>query len=125
MERLLEQMVERDEAARQEAKEEKAKLIAQIEKQRDEMDLLRNKLTATPPQGAISDDQLTALQARLMALHDAQLLSDEELFVLEDFCADFVELQSTVAMMATIDYSLAAATTKAPQARLSFREDGE
>eukprot|EP01051_Picozoa_sp_SAG22_P029148 SAG22_NODE_10659_length_522_cov_1.184397_1_plen_77_part_10 len=77
MERLLEQMVERDEAARQEAKEEKAKLIAQIEKQRDEMDLLRNKLTATPPQGAISDDQLTALQARLMALHDAQLLSDE------------------------------------------------
>ena len=41
---------------------------------------------------AISGRQLAGLQARLEALRDAELLTDEELHVLEDICGDFVEL---------------------------------
>ena len=40
---------------------------------------------------AVSDAQATALQSRLEALHAAKLLSDEELYALEDCVADFFE----------------------------------
>ena len=40
---------------------------------------------------AVSDAQATALQSRLEALHAAKLLSDDELYALEDCVADFVE----------------------------------
>ena len=46
------------------------------------------------PQEAISDEQLSVLQARLEAVHASKLLSDDEFFLLEDLVADFVELQS-------------------------------
>ena len=52
-------------------------------------------MTATPAP-AISDEELIALQARLEALHAAELLAEAELFVVEDLIADFVELQATV-----------------------------
>jgi hypothetical protein len=51
---------------------------------------------AATQQAAVSDDELTALQTRLVSLHAAKLLQDEELFVLEDLIADFVELGGTV-----------------------------
>ena len=41
--------------------------------------------------------QLASLQARLAAVHDAKLLSDEEYFVAEDLCADYLDLQSSMA----------------------------
>ena len=56
---------------------------------------LRSEMTARDRQ-AIADEQLSALQARLGALHTAKLLTDEQLFVAEDLCADFVELQAAV-----------------------------
>jgi hypothetical protein len=40
--------------------------------------------------------QLARLQSRLAAVHSAQLLSDEEYFVAEDLCADYLELQSSM-----------------------------
>ena len=48
----------------------------------------RAELTAVPAQEAISDAQLAALQVRLEALHSAQLLSDEEMWAVEDLIAD-------------------------------------
>ena len=41
-----------------------------------------------PAREAISEAQLEALQARLHALHASQLLSDDELFSIEDVIAD-------------------------------------
>ena len=35
---------------------------------------------------------LAALQSRLEAIHAAKLLTDDELFALEDICADFIAL---------------------------------
>ena len=45
---------------------------------------------------AITADELSSLQARLEALHAAQLLADEELYASEELCADLLELQSSV-----------------------------
>ena len=89
MTRLLEQAVERDEAARQSAATEMASMRVEIAE-------LREALT---PQGAISDQQLSALQQRLEGMHAAKLLSDDEMFALEDLCADYVELQSSVGVV--------------------------
>ena len=43
-----------------------------------------------------TDDELAALQQRATKLHAAQLLADEELYAVEDLCADYVELQASV-----------------------------
>ena len=40
---------------------------------------------------AVSDDQLSALQARLAAFHEARLLTGDEIFRLEGLCADFAD----------------------------------
>jgi hypothetical protein len=57
---------------------------------------LREDTAPREKEPAITDDALASLQARMEALHSAQLLADEELHVLEDLFADFVELQATV-----------------------------
>lgn len=49
------------------------------------------------PTAVISDEQLSALQARLLAMHAAELLQDEELYHLEDVCADFIAIRSALA----------------------------
>jgi hypothetical protein len=87
------------------------RLEAKLHTQQQEMDKLREEnvqariqaavQAAQEPQDAVSDEQLAALQTRLESLHEAKLFSDDELFVLEDLCADFVELQSTVGSLAS------------------------
>ena len=72
--------------AKLEEKERESK--AEIARLREEMNLQQRE--------AITADELFALQARLEALHAAQLLADEELHLVEDLCADFVELQAAV-----------------------------
>ena len=47
------------------------------------------------PKEVISAEQVDAVTARLEALHAAQLLSDDELFALEDCVADFIEAQAS------------------------------
>ena len=64
-----------------EAKQEVEQLEAKIE-----------KLMA--PQEAVSDQQVEAVTARLQAVHAAQLLSDDELFAVEDAIADFLEVKA-------------------------------
>ena len=43
--------------------------------------------------------QTAALQSRLGVLHAAELLSDDELFSLEDLTADHVEVEATTGMI--------------------------
>ena len=76
-------------------KEARLEMETKIAEAKADMDQLRSEMTARDRQ-AIADEQLSALQARLGALHTAKLLTDEQLFAAEDLCADFVELQATV-----------------------------
>jgi len=73
---------------------------AKMEQQRKELEVKmeqqKAELTALPP-AAITDEQLAALQARIEGLHAAKLLTDDELFVVEDIVADYVELTMSVA----------------------------
>ena len=80
-------MLEREEKLRQE-------MEAQMQALREE---LREELTPRP---AVTEEQLATLQSRLEAMRAAQLLTDEELFALEDLCADHVQAQaSTIAVL--------------------------
>jgi hypothetical protein len=69
---------------RRETEQHRAEMRAEMKQQRQEL----------TPSEAISAKQLATLQARLEAVHQAKLLSDEELFVLEDICADYAELKT-------------------------------
>ena len=90
---LVAVLLTREDKIRQEAKAEKAeigaKMEAKLQKMREDM----------APKEAVPEAQIAALQARLAALHDAQLLSDEELFSVEDAIADFVELTSLMGVI--------------------------
>ena len=118
---LLEQQKEirREMEAGQKATEAKAK--ADLEKLREEM-------TPPEPAPAITEEELATLQARVQALHAAQLLADEELFVAEDLCADYLELQASVpsggvltqeAIQTCVGHSYAAAAKLLKLVRLS------
>ena len=112
---FTEKQLERDDKTRQEARAERAeqkqemehvrqemeaKMEAKLEKARQEMqskvEQVEEKLT---PAAAITGEQIASLGARLEALHGAELLSDEELFTLEDTVADYVELQSSMGVV--------------------------
>ena len=101
---LVEVLLAREDKIRQEAKEEKAAQEAKYEKLRQEMDAkidakveqMREQMREDmKPKPALSPSQIDALQTRIEALRVAELLSDEELFVLEDIVADFVELEAS------------------------------
>ena len=83
------------EAARETARAVEAKLQAQQAVQAA-VEEARPKL----PHESISEEQLAALQARLQALHDAQLLTDEERDAIEDTVADCIEAMETAVVSA-------------------------
>ena len=84
---------------RDEAKADQAKAQAEMELAQTE---LREEMEARlAPKEAISAERLAALEARLEALHAAQLLTDEEFFALEDLCADYLEVQTFAAGVLT------------------------
>lgn len=76
-------------------------LQAQHEKQQAQLQELEIKLREelAPPllQEAIPTEQVTALQARLHALHTAQALTADEYYTLEDMCSDWVVLRASMA----------------------------
>jgi len=87
------------EQQRQEAKAERAAMEARLDAKDVKMEQQRKEMEerlAAPPPAAITEEQLTALQARIEGLHAAKLLSDDELFALEDLIADYVELAMSV-----------------------------
>ena len=73
----------------------------------------RAALTPAPPQEAVSAEQLAALQARLEAVHQANLLTEEELFALEDLCADYAELKTISVGVMTKEMVLASLAPEA------------
>ena len=66
---------------------------AKLAQAQSDIERLREETAPRKKEPAITDDALAALQARMEALHAAQLLADDELFVLEDLLADYVELK--------------------------------
>jgi hypothetical protein len=79
------------------AKAEKDELKQEMERHVAE---IREQLQ--PPPDAISEGQLSSLQARLQALHAAQLLSDDELYGLEDLAADYLEFRCSAGGVVTV-----------------------
>ena len=78
-------------------REERETTEAKMREQMKEMEAkLAEQRRELAPKEAISAEQVERLTARLEALHAAQLLSDEELFALEDCMADFIEAKGTV-----------------------------
>jgi hypothetical protein len=86
---------------REEKTEAKADKLWQ--EMRHQMDKMREKMQLAPPAEAISEERLTALQARIEAVHAAKLLSDDELYALEDMVADFVEFESSIGVVVTLE----------------------
>ena len=89
-------LIEQQTLLLEQQKETRQEMEAKLEQAKQDMDKLREEMTPRELPPAISDAELTALQARFESLHAAQLLTDEELYASEDLCADFLELQATV-----------------------------
>lgn len=85
----------------EEAKAERDGLLEEMEAQRKVMEA---KLA---PACAISEEQLASLQSRIETLHAAQLLTDDELSVLEDVCVDIIELETSVGGQLTTEMAQA------------------
>ena len=92
---------------REEREHTEARLAAQeakLEVQRHETEKLRQEMfesqlqaaQAAMPHEVISTEQVDALMARLEVLHSAKLLSDDELFALEDMITDFAEARAAL-----------------------------
>ena len=107
MDRQLDKQRAHDEKLRQEAKAWKAELRQemqqQIDQQKQQMEKMLEELKPTPPPEAISEQRLAALQVRIEALHANKLLSDDELYALEDMVADFVEFEASLVGVVVLD----------------------
>jgi hypothetical protein len=99
-ERMWHEMEAKTEKLRQEAKEEKAELRLEMQQQ---MEKMREEMKPTPAAEAISEQRLAVLQARIEALHASKLLSDDELYALEDMLADYLELKSSSMGVVTLE----------------------
>jgi hypothetical protein len=91
-----EQKQEMEAKLTQQKREMESKMEAQAAQAKADMDKLRDDMTPREQPPAVTVDELTTLQARLESLHAAQLLVDEELYAVEDLCADYAELQASV-----------------------------
>lgn len=79
----------------------RAELMAEMDKQRKEMQTKLDEVEAKmTKQELVSAEQLLALQTRLEVVHASQLLTDDELYLLEDLCADFLDLKSSMGTVA-------------------------
>ena len=76
-----------------EAKVEMDEQRRHMEQQRQEVQQVREIASA---KGCVSEGQLEMLQTRLDALHQAKLLTDDEVGVLEDCVADYIGFRSSL-----------------------------
>ena len=97
MEEQRKEMEEQRKETEVKVEQQRRDLEAKMEQQRKEMETKIAELTPAPPAPAITDEQLAALQARIEGLHATKLLSDEDLFALEDLVADYVDVTMSVA----------------------------
>ena len=79
---IVQQLLEREERFRQEASAEMAVLRHELQREMEQkMEQLRSELS---PRKAVSAEQLRDLQSRLDAIHAAQLITDDELYILDN-----------------------------------------
>ena len=71
-------------------------MVLAMERQHQELQE-RFAEVATPPTEAVSEEALASLQVRLESLHSAELLTNEELYMMEDIVADWVALKASMA----------------------------
>lgn len=99
LEAQRQEMENRIEAQREEVerlRDEKLEVQRQeMEALRQEMERLRDVAKPQRASNTIDDESLDALQSRLQELHAAQLLSEEELGVIEDTIADCIDVLPT------------------------------
>ena len=79
-------LLEQQKEAKRNLEQAKREMEGKFEQQRQQMERL------AAPKEAVSAEQVGGLTARVHALHAAQLLSDDELFAVEDSIADFIEV---------------------------------
>ena len=91
------------EQQRQELNRQRQQSEATAEQLRHEIEQLQAEAAARPPLAldAIDEDQLAALQSRLQSMHGAKLLTDDELFSLEDAIVDCIEVMPTAGASAS------------------------
>jgi Spy/CpxP family protein refolding chaperone len=70
----------------------------QQQRQEYEREIEQLKERPKPAAEVIDERQLAALQTRLQSLHEAKLLTDEELFALEDLIVDCIEVMPTASV---------------------------
>jgi DNA repair exonuclease SbcCD ATPase subunit len=82
-------------------KELEERLEAKLDAQRKEFEIKletqRQEIEQKDAMTSVSDAQLERLQERLDALHQAKLLTDDEMTALEDKVADFIDCRASVA----------------------------
>lgn len=89
--------LEREEKLEGKWEAQRREIEAKLEAQQREVDA---KLAPKP---VVSSEQLFALESRLEALHSAQLLSDDELYALEDVSADYIDFMASVGGVVTTE----------------------
>jgi hypothetical protein len=135
---IMQQQADRTEAKLEKQRQDaEAKLEAKLEAQKTEagaqrraletkMEALRDEAVEVRVRDAqlqLYGQQVTALQARFEALHAAKLLTDEELFALEDAIADAVEApddDDRVARMVALSARMASDASFSRQLRRKF-----
>jgi hypothetical protein len=95
-------MREEREHMEQKMKEQQVEMETRLDQQRQETERVRQEMEKRlqeakpqPASEAITEGQLEALQARLQSLHEAKLLSEDDLGRLEDTIADCIEVLPT------------------------------
>jgi hypothetical protein len=86
-------------ALRKEAEAQKREADEKMEQMRETSEACSVSLQClqlASAKSCVSEAQLEALQARLDALHQAKLLTDDEVFKLEDCVAEFIECRSSL-----------------------------
>jgi hypothetical protein len=80
----------------QQSQADTAMLRTKLEEMQAQLEQQRAELSPHPPRSAITQSDLAALQARIGELHMTKLLSDDELYTLENLIADWVEVQASI-----------------------------
>ena len=77
--------------------EQRRESEAKAQQLQRELEQLQVESAARPPLAVdkIDEEQLAALQSRLQSMHGAKLLTDDELFCLEDAIVDCIEVMPT------------------------------
>ena len=92
--KLAEQKAQMD-AKLQQVEEQKQVMVATVEMQRQQAELQRVRELASA-MSCVSQGQLELLQTRLDALHQAKLLTDDEIGALEDCMTDYIDCRSSL-----------------------------